>query len=71
MSSYTPFPSASTQDREENEFWLDRELSLIENALEDIATPLTAEEEAVEGDEHEPRRREPVTVTGSSLRSYH
>ena len=35
MSSYTPFPSASTQDREENEFWLDRELSLIENALED------------------------------------
>jgi hypothetical protein len=34
-SSFTPFPSASTQDREENEFWLDRELSLIENALED------------------------------------
>jgi hypothetical protein len=35
MSSFTPFPSASTQDREENEFWLDRELSLIQNALED------------------------------------
>ena len=35
MSSFTPFPSSSTQDREENEFWLDRELSLIENALED------------------------------------
>ena len=35
MSSFTPFPSASTQDREENEFWLDRELSLIENALKD------------------------------------
>jgi hypothetical protein len=35
MSSFTPFPSASSQDREENEFWLDRELSLIQNALED------------------------------------
>ena len=35
MSSYTPFPSASTQDRDENQFWLDRELSLIERALED------------------------------------
>jgi hypothetical protein len=35
MSSYTPFPSASTQDADENQFWLDRELSLIERALED------------------------------------
>jgi len=35
MSSFTPFPSASTQDREDSEFWLDRELSLIENALKD------------------------------------
>jgi hypothetical protein len=34
-SSYTPFPSASTQDADENEFWLDREMSLIERALED------------------------------------
>src|SRR3954447_13198158 len=34
-SSYTPFPSASSQDKEENQFWLDRELSLIERALED------------------------------------
>jgi len=35
MSSYTPFPSASSQDREESEFWLERELSLIERALQD------------------------------------
>ena len=35
MSTYTPFPSASTRDAEENEFWLGRELSLIERALED------------------------------------
>ena len=35
MSSYTPFPSASSQDRDENEFWLERELSLIEGALQD------------------------------------
>ena len=35
MSSYTPFPSASTQDADENQFWLDRELSLIQAALED------------------------------------
>ena len=35
MSSYTPFPSASTRDADENQFWLDRELSLIERALED------------------------------------
>lgn len=32
-STYTPFPSASTQDAEENEWWLRRELSLIENLL--------------------------------------
>lgn len=35
MSSYTPFPSSSSQDRDENEFWLDREMSLIERALDD------------------------------------
>ena len=35
MSSYTPFPSVSTQDADENQFWRDRELSLIERALED------------------------------------
>ena len=35
MSSYTPFPSASSQDADENKFWLDRELLLIERALED------------------------------------
>jgi hypothetical protein len=33
--SYTPFPSSSSQDADENQFWLDRELSLIESALED------------------------------------
>jgi hypothetical protein len=35
MSTYTPFPSTSSRDAEENEWWLDRELSLIKNLLED------------------------------------
>ena len=35
MSSFTPFPSASSRDQEENDWWLDRELSLIKNLLED------------------------------------
>ena len=35
MSTYTPFPSASSRDQEENDWWLDRELSLIKNLLED------------------------------------
>jgi len=35
MSAYTPFPSASSRDADENEWWLDRELSLIQNLLED------------------------------------
>jgi hypothetical protein len=34
-SSYTPFPSSSTRDEDENRFWLERELSLIQSALED------------------------------------
>jgi hypothetical protein len=33
MSTYTPFPSASTVDADENEWWLRREISLIENLL--------------------------------------
>ena len=33
--SYTPFPGASTQDQDENEWWLRRELSLIENLLQE------------------------------------
>ena len=32
-STYTPFPGASTQDADENEWWLRREVSLIENLL--------------------------------------
>ena len=32
-SSYTPFPSTSSVDEEENEWWLNREISLIENLL--------------------------------------
>ena len=35
MSAYTPFPSASSRDAGENQWWLDRELSLIKNLLED------------------------------------
>jgi hypothetical protein len=34
-SSYTPFPSASSVDAEENEWWLRREISLIENLLQE------------------------------------
>jgi hypothetical protein len=32
-SSYTPFPSGSSIDQEENEWWLNREISLIQNLL--------------------------------------
>ena len=32
-SSFTPFPSASSRDADENEWWLDREISLIQNLL--------------------------------------
>ena len=35
MSSYTPFPSTSSVDRDENEWWLDREISLIRNLLDE------------------------------------
>jgi hypothetical protein len=31
--SYTPFPSTSSVDKDENEWWLDREISLIQNLL--------------------------------------
>ena len=34
-SSYTPFPSASSVDADENEWWLRREISLIQNLLEE------------------------------------
>jgi len=34
-STYTPFPGASTQDADENEWWLQREMSLIKNLLEE------------------------------------
>ena len=33
--TYTPFPSTSSQDTEENEWWLRREISLIKNLLEE------------------------------------
>jgi hypothetical protein len=34
-STYTPFPGVSTQDTDENEWWLRREISLIENLLKE------------------------------------
>ena len=34
-SSYTPFPGSSSVDQEENEWWLDREVSLIQNLLQE------------------------------------
>ncbi len=33
-SGYTPFPGGSSVDQEENDWWLDREISLIRNLLE-------------------------------------
>ena len=33
--TYTPFPGASSQDQDENEWWLRREISLIQNLLEE------------------------------------
>ena len=35
MSTYTPFPGASSRDQDENEWWLKREISLIQNLLEE------------------------------------
>ena len=32
-STYTPFPGVSEHDQDENEWWLRREISLIENLL--------------------------------------
>ncbi len=32
---YTPFPSGSSVDAEENEWWTRREISLIQNLLKD------------------------------------
>ena len=42
-SSFTPFPSASSVDVDENEWWLRREISLIQNLLEERG-PLSRKE---------------------------
>jgi len=34
-ASYTPFPGSSSVDADENEWWLNREISLIENLLKE------------------------------------
>jgi hypothetical protein len=34
-STYTPFPGVSSQDADENEWWLRRELSLIQQLLKE------------------------------------
>ena len=34
-STYTPFPGASEHDQDENEWWLRREISLIQNLLQE------------------------------------
>ena len=34
-TSYTPFPGVSAQDQDENEWWLRREISLIQNLLQE------------------------------------
>ena len=46
-------------------------VAAAQRSLEDIATPLTAEEEVGAGADRRPASREPVTSSGSSLRSYH
>jgi hypothetical protein len=33
--TYTPFPGASSVDADENEWWLRREISLIQNLLQE------------------------------------
>ena len=33
--SYTPFPGSSSVDKDENEWWLDREITLIQNLLQE------------------------------------
>jgi len=33
--SYTPFPRSSPEDMDENQWWLDREISLIANLLQE------------------------------------
>jgi hypothetical protein len=35
MSAYTPFPSTSSRDQDENEWWLRREISLIQNLVQE------------------------------------
>jgi hypothetical protein len=35
MTAYTPFPSSSSRDEDEEKWWLEREISLIRNLLED------------------------------------
>ena len=34
-STYTPFPGVSSQDENENEWWLRREISLIKNLVDE------------------------------------
>jgi hypothetical protein len=33
--SYTPFPGASSVDKDENDWWLEREIALIQNLLKE------------------------------------
>jgi hypothetical protein len=35
LTGWSPMSSASSQDREEEEFWLERELSILERALQE------------------------------------
>ncbi len=35
MSAFVPFRGSSGSDQDENEWWLDREISLIKNLLEE------------------------------------
>lgn len=35
MSAYTPFPGSASRDTDENEWWLQREISLIQNLLQE------------------------------------
>jgi hypothetical protein len=35
MRSYTPFPKGYEDDKEENEWWLERELAMISNFLKE------------------------------------
>ena len=69
-STYTPFPGISSVDEEENQWWLNREVSLIQNLLRDEgrgtahAPDGTSGRFTREGTGDDAGRRPPVSPSG-------